>query len=63
MINEKNKYLTMFESIPNPIIMLNREMNVDNINVMDVSSDGRGYRAPLQQPVDCGNGQPGIGYE
>jgi PAS domain-containing protein len=32
MTNEKNKYLTIFESIPNPIIMLDREMNIDNMN-------------------------------
>jgi hypothetical protein len=33
MTNEKNKYLTIFESIPNPVIMLNRAMEVDNMNL------------------------------
>jgi len=32
MTNEKNKYLTIFESIPNPVILLNREGKIDNLN-------------------------------
>ena len=32
MTNEKNKYLTIFESIPNPVILLNRENEIDNLN-------------------------------
>ncbi len=37
MTNEKNKYLTIFESIPNPVILLNRENNIDNINFAAVN--------------------------
>ena len=33
MTNEKNKYLTIFESIPNPVIILNRGRKVDNMNI------------------------------
>ncbi len=33
MTNEKNKYLTIFESIPNPVIILNRGQKVDNMNL------------------------------
>ena len=32
MTNEKNKYLTIFESIPNPVIILNRDKKIDNMN-------------------------------
>ena len=32
MTNEKNKYLTIFESIPNPIFILNRDGRLDNMN-------------------------------
>lgn len=32
MTNEKNKYLTIFESIPNPVILLNKDMELDNLN-------------------------------
>ena len=30
--NEKNKYLTTFESLPNPVIILDENNRVDNIN-------------------------------
>lgn len=33
MTNEKNKYLTIFESLPNPVIILNRRQEVDNMNM------------------------------
>ncbi|MFZ0240476.1 MAG: PAS domain-containing protein [Desulfobacterales bacterium] len=33
MTNEKNKYLTIFESIPNPVIILNRGKKIDNMNL------------------------------
>ncbi len=33
MTNEKNKYLTIFESIPSPVIILNRALKVDNMNI------------------------------
>lgn len=33
MTNEKNKYLTIFESIPNPVIILNRAGKIDNMNL------------------------------
>ena len=33
MTNEKNKYLTAFESLPNPVIILDRENRVDNMNL------------------------------
>lgn len=33
MTNEKNKYLTIFESIPNPVILLNRVGRIDNMNI------------------------------
>jgi len=32
MTNEKNKYLTIFESIPNPVILLNHRNEIDNLN-------------------------------
>jgi len=37
MTNEKNKYLTIFESIPNPVILLNRENEIDNLNFAAVT--------------------------
>lgn len=33
MTNEKNKYLTAFESLPNPVIILDRKNCVDNMNL------------------------------
>lgn len=33
MTNEKNKYLTIFESIPNPVILLNTDKQIDNMNL------------------------------
>ncbi|MFZ0612701.1 MAG: PAS domain-containing protein [Desulfobacterales bacterium] len=33
MTNEKNKYLTIFESIPNPVIILNRGKKIDSMNL------------------------------
>lgn len=33
MTNEKNKYLTIFESIPNPVILLDRNKAVDSLNL------------------------------
>lgn len=33
MTNEKNKYLTIFETIPNPVIILNRRQEVDDMNL------------------------------
>ncbi|MCG6892409.1 MAG: hypothetical protein LJE65_02285 [Desulfobacteraceae bacterium] len=33
MTNEKNKYLTIFESIPNPVILLDRNKAVDSMNL------------------------------
>jgi PAS domain-containing protein len=33
MTNEKNKYLTIFESIPSPVIILNSARKVDNMNI------------------------------
>ena len=33
MTNEKNKYLTIFESIPNPVIILNPGGKIDNMNL------------------------------
>lgn len=32
MTNEKNKYLTVFESIYDPIILINKQNNIENIN-------------------------------
>lgn len=32
MTNEKNKYLTIFESIPNPVIILDHQHKIDNMN-------------------------------
>ncbi len=31
--NEKNKYLTIFESIPTPVIILNQDKLIDNLNL------------------------------
>ncbi|MBF0573486.1 MAG: hypothetical protein HQK69_06975 [Desulfamplus sp.] len=33
MTNEKNRYLTIFESIPNPVIIINRAQKVDSLNL------------------------------
>ena len=33
MTNEKNRYLTIFESIPNPVIIINRAQKVDSMNL------------------------------
>ena len=33
MTNEKNKYLTIYESIPNPVIMLSRFRKIENMNL------------------------------
>ena len=33
MTNEKNKYLTIFESIPNPVLILNQGGKIDNMNL------------------------------
>ncbi|HEX9206451.1 MAG TPA: PAS domain-containing protein, partial [Candidatus Deferrimicrobiaceae bacterium] len=32
MTNEKNKYLTLFESLPSPAVLLDREGRIDNAN-------------------------------
>jgi len=32
MTNEKNKYLTIFESIPDPVVLLNADLRIDNLN-------------------------------
>ena len=32
MTNEKNKYLTVFESLPNPAILLNGTLRIENLN-------------------------------
>jgi len=32
MTNEKNKYLTIFESLSNPVILLNEDHKIDNLN-------------------------------
>ena len=32
MTNEKNKYLTLFESLPSPVVLLDREGKIDNAN-------------------------------
>jgi PAS domain S-box-containing protein len=32
MTNEKNKYLTLFESIPSPVVLVDREGMIDNAN-------------------------------
>lgn len=37
MTNEKNKYLTIFESIPNPVILLDRANKIDNMNFAAVN--------------------------
>lgn len=52
MTNEKNKYLTIFESIPNPVIILNKANKIDNMNLeaanlfsSDPIAGGQYYRA------------------
>ena len=32
MTNEKNKYLTMFESVPNPVLFINKDKTLENLN-------------------------------
>lgn len=32
MTNEKNKYLTLFESLPSPVVLLDRDGRIDNAN-------------------------------
>lgn len=55
MTNEKNKYLTLFESIPNPVILLDDEKKIDNLNYAAVtlfkerlSPGSQYYRAPCE---------------
>ncbi|HEX9191187.1 MAG TPA: GAF domain-containing protein [Candidatus Deferrimicrobiaceae bacterium] len=49
MTNEKNKYLTLFESLPSPVVLLDREGRIDNANHAAASLLG-------------GNGAPGTRY-
>ena len=48
MTNEKNKYLTIFESIPNPVIILNRVKKIDNMNLAAARLFKRGVIAGAQ---------------
>ncbi len=41
LTNEKNKYLTIFESLPNPVFFLNTRNNVENVNAAASSFLGR----------------------
>jgi signal transduction histidine kinase/CheY-like chemotaxis protein len=49
LTNEKNKYLTMFESIPNPALLVNADHRVDNLNY-------------LAAELFTGSGKPGVSY-
>ncbi|WP_163337467.1 hypothetical protein [Desulfopila sp. IMCC35008] len=56
MTNEKNKYLTIFESLPSPAFLVNSDGSLDNMNLMATSyfnpestSGGYYYRHSEQQ--------------
>lgn len=45
MTNEKNKYLTIFESIPNPVILLDKNNDIENMSHIAVELF-QGYALP-----------------
>lgn len=57
--NEKNKYLTIFESTPTPVIFLNTENTIDNLNhaaatlIYGIETPGSTYYAEqrIQEPL------------
>jgi PAS domain-containing protein len=58
MTNEKNKFLTIFESIPNPIIILNQKNEIDTMNLAavnlfkkDAVAGSQHYRIPGNRSV------------
>ena len=59
--NEKNKYLTIFESTPTPVIFLNSENMIDNMNhaaatlIYGLETPVR----PIMQRKECKNLSPG----
>jgi len=59
--NEKNKYLTIFESIPTPVIMLDTAEKIDNMNLAAVNlfdkraiAGGQYYFPPREERLDDG---------
>ena len=59
MTNEKNKYLTIFESIPIPVILLNVANEIENMNLAATSildgvtiTGSRYYSRPDNEPLD-----------
>lgn len=58
MTNEKNKYLTIFESIPTPVVILNAGHKINNMNMAAVEfltgvtlNPGTSYYSPAYQIV------------
>ena len=65
MTNEKNKYLTIFESIPDPVIILDQDNKIENMNLAAAAlldknavAGSSYYRAP-----QSGLSAKGYGYE
>ena len=63
MTNEKNKYLTIFESIPIPVIILNAANEIDNMNLAAAKffhgqavAGGRYYSTLKEKHLDHGPG-------
>ena len=57
MTNEKNKYLTIFESIPIPVVILNANNEIDNMNLAaakffhaQATAGGQYYSVPEEEP-------------
>ncbi|MFA9378431.1 MAG: diguanylate cyclase domain-containing protein [Lachnotalea sp.] len=56
-MNEKNKYLTIFESIYDPIILIDKDKNIENINsraaevFLDDSTSGRKYYSDVNMDI------------
>ncbi|MFH1135807.1 MAG: PAS domain-containing protein [Pseudomonadota bacterium] len=68
MTNEKNKYLTIFETIPNPVIILNKAKKIEDMNLAAAELFQAGAGAGAQnyhlsrdrrREADAGSGPPG----
>ena len=63
MTNEKNKYLTIFESLPNPVILVDNRNRIENINrsaarlLRDTGVSGSQYHQ-LPVEVSSANAEP-----
>ena len=62
MTNEKNKFLTLFESLASPVLLLSPDRRVDHLNraaadLFDVNAN-RYYTAPSETAVEKTNAKP-----